>query len=119
MSIPIDFVIRSAGIIEPDTFRAYAERRLAFALDRFENQTRSVNVRIHDINGPKRGVDSHCSITLKLRDGRHLEVESVTAWPFASITLAAKRLKTALQREVDKARVAIRRGRTVQPDRGA
>jgi ribosome-associated translation inhibitor RaiA len=111
MDVPIDVVIRAATITDPDTLRTYAERRLAFALRRFEGRARRVLVRLGDINGPRRGVDSRCSITLELRDGRHVEVEGVTAWPFASITLAAKRLSEALRRELDKAQQSARRGR--------
>ena len=119
MDIPIDFVIRSASITEPDSLRAYAERRLAFALGRFEDRARRVIVRIRDINGPRRGVDSRCSITLTLRDGRHIDAEGVTAWPFASITLAAKRLNSTLRREVEKTRVSVRRRRPSRFDAGA
>ena len=72
MDVPIDFVIRSASATDPDTLRAYTERRLAFALRRFENRSRRAVVRLGDINGPRRGVDSRCSITLELRDGRTL-----------------------------------------------
>jgi len=109
MDVPIDFIIRSASAIDPDTLRTYAERRLAFAVRRFENRTRRIMVRLGDINGPKRGVDSRCAITLHLRDGRHVDVEGVTAWPFASITLAAKRLNEALRRQLEKAQVSVRR----------
>ena len=109
MDVPIDFVIRSSSATDPDTLRTYAERRLAFALRRFENRARRIMVRLGDINGPRRGVDSRCSITLKLRDGRHIDVQGVTAWPFASITLAAKRLNEALRRELEKAQVSVRR----------
>lgn len=109
MDVPIDFVIRSAGTVDPDALRTYAERRLVFALRRFENSARRVWLRMGDINGPRRGVDSRCSITLQMRDGRHIDVEAVTAWPFASITLAAKRLNEALRRELEKARLSMRR----------
>jgi len=119
MDIPIDFVIHSARITEPDSLRTYAERRLAFALDRFEDRARRVIIRIRDINGPRRGVDSLCSITLTLRDGRRIEAESVTAWPFASITLAAKRLTSTLRREVEKTRVSVRGRRAGRFDAGA
>jgi ribosome hibernation promoting factor len=108
MDVPIDFVIRSASAADPDALRTYAERRLAFALRRFENRARRVVVRLGDTNGPRRGVDSRCSITLHMRDGRHIDVEAVTAWPFASITLAAKRLNEALRRELEKAQVSVR-----------
>ena len=108
MDVPIDFVIRSAGVADPDALRAYAERRLAFALRRFENRARRVLIRLGDTNGPRRGVDSRCGITLQLRDGRHIDVEAVTAWPFASITLAAKRLNEALRRELERAQLSVR-----------
>jgi putative sigma-54 modulation protein len=111
MDVPIDFVIRSASASDPATLRLYAERRLTFALRRFENRARRVMVRLSDMNGPRRGVDSRCSITLELRDGRHIDVEGVTAWPSASITLAAKRLNETLRRELEKAQRAVRRGR--------
>ena len=111
MDVPIDFVVRSSSVTHADTLRAYAERRLAFALRRFENRSRRVMVRLDDINGPRRGIDSHCSITLELRDGRHIGVEGVTAWPFASITLAGKRLNEALRRELERDQHSARRRR--------
>jgi putative sigma-54 modulation protein len=109
MDIPIDFIIRSSSAADPDVLRTYAERRLAFALRQFESRARRVWIRLGDTNGPRRGVDSRCSITLQMHDGRHIDVEAVTAWPFASITLAAKRLNETLRRELEKARHSMRR----------
>jgi putative sigma-54 modulation protein len=109
MDVPIDFVIRSVSATDPTALRAYAERRLAFALRRFEHRARRVLVRVGDLNGPRGGVDSRCSITLRMRDGRHIDVEAVTAWPFASITLAAKRLNEVLRRGIEKAEQSMRR----------
>jgi hypothetical protein len=48
-------------------------------------------------------------MALQLRDGRHIDVEAVTGWPFASITLASKRLNEALRRELEKAQLSVRR----------
>jgi len=108
MDVPIDFVVRSASVTDPDTLRTYVERRLDFALRRFEHRSHRVMVRLGDINGPRRGVDSRCSITLELRDGRRIDVEGITAWPFASITLAAKRLNEGLRRELERAQCSAR-----------
>ena len=119
MEVPIDFAIRSATATDPDTIRRYAERRLAFALRRFETRVRHVLVRLGDNNGPKRGIDSRCSVTLQLSDGRHIDVEAVTAWPFASITLAAKRLNAVLRRELEKAQLPVRRHRKSRLNAGA
>ena len=111
MEIPIDFVIRSSGTTDPEMLRSYAERRLTFALRRFENRVRHLTMRLEDINGPRRGVDCRCSVLLQLRSGRYLEVGAITAWPFASMTLAAKRLNAALRRELEKAQQPVRRDR--------
>jgi ribosome-associated translation inhibitor RaiA len=108
MEVPIDFVIRSGSATDPNLLRAYAERRLAFALRRFENRTRCVTVRFDDVNGPRRGVDSRCAITLQLRSGRRIDAEAMTAWPYASVTLAAKRLNAAVRREHEKAQLLVR-----------
>lgn len=109
MDVPIDFVFRSASAADTDALRTYTVRRLAFALRRFESRARRILVRLGDTNGPRRGVDSRCSITLQLHDGRHIDVEAVTAWPFASITLAAKRLNEVLRRELEKTALSPRR----------
>jgi putative sigma-54 modulation protein len=119
MEVPIDFAIRYPTATDTDMLRLYAERRLDFALRRFETRIRHVVVRLDDTNGPKRGIDSRCSVTLQLRDGRHINVEAVTAWPYSSITLAAKRLNAALRRELDRAQPPTRPRRRSRFDAGA
>jgi len=103
MDQPIEFVIRAS---QPDTvqaLRAYAARRLSFLLRRFEPHIRRVTVRILDVNGPRRGVDSRCSITADLIDGRRIFVNATTAWPFASVTRAAHRLSRVVRRRLARA----------------
>ncbi len=78
--------------------RAYAERRLSFALRRFQEHVRHVRVRVTDINGPRHGVDARCAVTAHLADGQELFVEATTAWPFRSVTQAAGRLSEAIRR---------------------
>ncbi|HJU44516.1 MAG TPA: HPF/RaiA family ribosome-associated protein [Vicinamibacterales bacterium] len=87
--------------IEPDIahqLRDYAQRRLAFALRRFQRQIRDVRVRLSDVNGPRRGIDARCSVMAELINGRQVFVHATTAWPFASVTTAAARLNEALRR---------------------
>ena len=114
MHIPVNFVIRARSASPAATLRAYAERRLSFALRRFENRARHVTVRLADLNGPRRGVDSRCAITLHLLDGRRIVVEATTAWPFASVTHAAKRLNAAVRRELDRTGLSARRHRRIR-----
>jgi len=99
---PIEVVILGARSVEPGTVRAYATRRLSFGLRRFEHRIRCVTVRLVDLNGPRKGADSRCSIMADLTDGPRIFVVATTAWPFASITRAASRLVEALRRECDR-----------------
>ena len=91
----------SMNHVEPEMsrqLRDHAERRLAFALRRFQHGVRNVRVRLVDLNGPKRGVDSRCSVMAQLTNGKQLFVEATTAWPFSSVTEAADRLSEVLRR---------------------
>ena len=78
--------------------RDYAERRLTFALRRFQQHIRHVRLRVMDINGPRRGVDARCAVNAELTNGRQLFVEATTAWPFTSVSEAAGRLSEAIRR---------------------
>jgi hypothetical protein len=109
---PVEFVIRGGGSLEAETVRAYATRRLSFGLHRFEHRIRAITVRLVDVNGPRKGTDSRCSMVADLEDGHRIFVGATTAWPFASITRAASRLVEALRREFD--RSANHRQRTAQ-----
>ena len=78
--------------------RDYAERRLTFALRRFQDHIRHVRLRLTDVNGPKHGVDARCAVTARLTSGKEVFVEATTAWPFRSVTQAAGRLSEAIRR---------------------
>lgn len=100
MEQPIEFVIRGG---RPDTIAAlrdYANRRLSFTLRRFEGRIRHVTVRLVDLNGPRRGIDARCSITVDLAGAGRIFVDATTARPFASVSRAAHRLGEAVRREI-------------------
>ena len=40
-----------------DDLREHAQRRLPFALRRFQDQIRNVRLWFEDVNGPRRGID--------------------------------------------------------------
>jgi putative sigma-54 modulation protein len=102
MDIPIDFLIRAGRHDTVDALREYAGHRLSFTLRRFAHRIRRVNLRLVDVNGPRGGVDSRCSIVAELTDRGHLFVDAIAAWPFAAITTAARRLNEAMRREGDR-----------------
>ena len=100
MDTATEFLIRAGQVDTADALREYAERRLSFVLRRFAHRVRHVMFRLVDENGPRRGVDSRCSITADLVDGRRIFVEASAAWPFAAIASAAHRLNAAIRREL-------------------
>src|SRR5688572_31356336 len=102
METQMEFLVRGSRSETTEVLREYAIRRLSFAVRRFRHRVRHVTVRLVDVNGPRRGVDSRCTITADLVDGRPLFAEATAAWPFAAITLAAGRLGEALRRDTDR-----------------
>lgn len=105
----IDFLIPAGRTETAAELREYTTHRLSFALRRFEDRVRRITVRFIDLNGPRRGVDSRCSMALDLIGGRRIVVEATTAWPFASVGKAAARLNSAVRKEVGRASSSRRR----------
>jgi putative sigma-54 modulation protein len=104
MEQPIEFLIRAGQADTVEQLREYAVHRLSFALHRFERRIRHITVRIGDVNGPRRGVDARCSMSVDLVDGTHVFVNAISAWPFAAVSQAARRLSKILRRSGDRGR---------------
>jgi hypothetical protein len=77
---------------------AYVSRRLRSALRPFADRVSRVTVRVVDVNGPKGGVDTRCSIAVNLHSGRRVFVRAISNWPHAAVSLAARRLTRILGR---------------------
>ena len=107
MDLQIEFLVRGVRSDTTEALREYAMRRLEFAVRRFRHLVRRETIRLMDENGPRRGVDTRCSIAAELVDGRQVFVEATAAVPFAAIAQAAARLRETLRR--DHARHVIRR----------
>ena len=98
MEMQTDVFVRGARKDTTEALREYARRRLSFAISRFRHRVHHITVRLVDLNGPRRGIDSRCSMTADLVDGRSLVVEATEASPFVAITRAAERLGGVLRR---------------------
>ena len=66
MDTPIEVVIRTGHTDSNDALREYVVRRLSFVLRRFSHRIRRLTVRLADVNGPRGGLDSRCSIAADL-----------------------------------------------------
>lgn len=82
----------------------YAQRRLAFAIDRFRLKLGNVTVTLSDSNGPKGGIDSVCRIVAHVSGRGDVVVEAAEADAGASIDVAAHKLSQVLARRVARER---------------
>ncbi|HKT80720.1 MAG TPA: HPF/RaiA family ribosome-associated protein [Vicinamibacterales bacterium] len=115
MDMHVDFLMRGVRRDMTDALREYALRRIAFAARRFTHRVRRVTVRLTDENGPRGGVDMHCTIAAVVVGGRRLFVEATAPWSFAAITAAAGRLSEALRRDASQHSVRRRRSGGARP----
>ena len=93
-------VIRATSTEAAQTLREFVTKRLSFVLRPFEHQVRRVRVRLSDLNGPRRGVDTECLLAVELNDGRRVLTTARTAVPFAAVCEAASRMRESLRREL-------------------
>lgn len=95
--------LRSRRFELTDALRAYAERRLLFALSRFGGRVLSVMLRFDDVNGPRGGVDKRCRIIAHLSPPwGDVRVEELDGDLYAAISRAADRLARAVAREAER-----------------
>ncbi len=104
------FDVRGHHLPLSNALKRYAERRLTFALRRFDRSIGPVRVRISDINGPRGGVDKSCQIMLEMVPTGVVRVEATDSDAYVVIDRAADRLEQTLRRHVWRTRDA-RRGR--------
>lgn len=99
------------------TIEEYVERRLFFALGRFADVVKHVDVTLSEINGPKGGVDKLCLMRVGLKRQTKPVVADVLHEDLrTSIDLTADRLGRAVARAVDRQsglRIARRRSAAV------
>jgi ribosome-associated translation inhibitor RaiA len=100
MQKPVEMVIRTASAQAAQTLREFVAKRVSFVLRSFERQVRRVKVRVSDLNGPKRGVDTECLMAVELNDGRRVLTTARTAVPFAAVSEASSRMRESLRREL-------------------
>ena len=104
--IRTDFALRNQ--------RTLVERRIRFALSRFEPRIASIDVRLCDINGPRGGIDHHCRLVVRLRwprtsvivEAQDVNIESAVG---GGAERAARGVARALDTSTDGRRLFLRR----------
>lgn len=94
--------------IHGDTTQAledHVRQRLTAALDQHERHVTQVVVRLQDVNGPRGGIDKICKVHVRLDGREDLRIEEIHEDMYASISVAADRVKQvagrALERKYD------------------
>ena len=80
----------------------HVHRRVRFALGRFASRISLVRIRIVDLNGPRGGVDTRCSVQVHLPPGASVIVDDLSASARSAVDLAVDRTGRAVSRHVDR-----------------
>lgn len=96
--------IQARGFTLTEGLRAHVERRLRFALTRFQDRVVRVAVRLSDVNGPRGGVNKHCHLQARLRGLPDIVVKDTEADLYVAVDRAAERAGRTLGRYLRRAR---------------
>jgi putative sigma-54 modulation protein len=90
---------------------AAVRRSVGHALDRLAPLIRAVKLRIHDLNGPRGGVDQSCQITVTLTDGRQCVASSRAELQTEAIDRALARAARTIKANLERTRINPRQRR--------
>ena len=91
----------------------YTERRIRFALTRFEERISRISIWLSDVNGPKGGRDKHCRLHLVLAGKPDVIVEDTQVNLYAAINRAVDRASRTLVRKLDRQQSRMHRSRAI------
>ncbi len=77
-----------------------AERRLLFALSRFDSRIKQVDLVIEDENGPRGGIDKSCRISISLHRAADVVISDKDTDVIKCISRAAERGSRAVARSI-------------------
>ncbi len=105
--------INPGNLQSSEAIVAWTERKVRTSLRRFASRITRVEVHFGDVNGPKEGkTDLRCAMEARFNGRKPLAVEHRAEDLYAAIDGAARRLRTAMNRAVD--RVNSRAHRTAR-----
>jgi ribosomal subunit interface protein len=105
----MEMSIRGRQLDLTDFFKNYVQRRLGFAMSKFDSRIRGVEVVVCDVNGPRGGVDKACAITATVRPIGRVFARAVAIDSYAAVDSAVSRLRTVLVRRLQHRREPRRR----------
>ncbi|HMN41069.1 MAG TPA: HPF/RaiA family ribosome-associated protein [Phycisphaerales bacterium] len=95
--------INPGNLRSSDAIAAWTERKVRTALRRFISRVTRVEVHFADLNGPKQGkMDLRCAMEARFNGRKPLAVEHRAEDLYAAIDGAARRLRAAMSRAVNR-----------------
>ncbi len=92
-------IVKSRHMPPSDPLKAYVEAKIMHAARRWSNEpSATVEVKLADLFGPKRGNDKQCEVIMALPRGHVIRIEEVSDDLYAAIDAAGDRLGQALDR---------------------
>lgn len=96
--------IRMATKRDSLALRQFAEHALTQKIGGRAERIRSARIRLHDVNGPRGGVDKICQIRLEVAGGGDVSASGEAAGWYEAVTIAVINARTALDRRIGRAR---------------
>ena len=95
------------------SLRRYTERRIRFALTRFEERIQRISMWVADVNGPKGGRDKQCRLQVVLIGNTDIIIEDTQTNPYVAINRAIERAVRSLVRMRGRQRSRMQRTRAI------
>ncbi|AKF09862.1 Ribosomal subunit interface protein [Sandaracinus amylolyticus] len=101
-------MVHGHGVDVSEALRLHCERRIGFAVRRFQERVDRIDVHLTDLNGPKGGEDLECRVVARAPGEETIVVRAVTSDAYASVDRAAAKISSATARRVGRLQVARR-----------
>ncbi|HEY7790011.1 MAG TPA: HPF/RaiA family ribosome-associated protein [Vicinamibacterales bacterium] len=107
--------LRGVNVQTSEAIGRFTARQLTRTLGRFTRPVKRVIVRLQDDNGPRRGIDKTCRITIDLVRRGQVSVQARADDAYVAVSRAAERAGWAVGHRLTRARDRRRRGVVRQP----
>ena len=98
-------VMKGVHLRVSNRLKQYVQESLVESLSRFiDNEAAMLEVHFVDSNGPKRGNDKECRVTLHIPGARSIHVEDAAEDPYKAVDLVRHRIEEAAKREMERMR---------------
>lgn len=98
------FTIQAHDFALTPALREHVTRRVSFALTRYRDHVRRIDVRLSDENGPRGGVDKRCCLRLRVGGRPDIVIDNTEEDLYTAVSRSADRAERALIRQLLRSR---------------